>query len=205
MITLFQESVPFSNNRLDEKISKDGKYSNPVMMSYAFDTTIDSNIFETVVYLRNDDQSKYYKNVVIALMKENEGTPSIISGQVNINPLSLKLPGSAIAVGIDNAFEDFTYLSNILMQNTYMSTYHPVDNDGKVEVKLSYGYDEISNYNWENKKSAIIIPYVGTVNIPDMSYIPIRVRIKLLEEPNIVTLRDYFIDISYESEISVAG
>jgi hypothetical protein len=78
-ITVFQEERPFSNKKTIAEISTGTAYSNPVIMPISLDLTENSegNIFETVIYLRNNELDKYYRNVVVSLVKSTgDGTHS---------------------------------------------------------------------------------------------------------------------------------
>ena len=75
-LTLYQESVPFTNKRIPQPISVNGTFSNPVVMSFAFDFTICTNVLETIIYLRNDDANDYYRNIVVSLCKDDPAVPS---------------------------------------------------------------------------------------------------------------------------------
>lgn len=209
MITLYQEQTPFSNKRLDKQISKDALYTNPVIMPYAFNSTSEYNSLETVIYIRNNDPSKYYTNIVVALMTE-ETTDSISNstGAIYSSPASgiyLSLPSTSIPLVLDTVYESYVFTDDIRMTNKYKSNYVPVISNELIEIKFSYGYDELSNHEWSKKKSGLLIPYIGNSSLYDMSYIPIRMRVNFLSEPAIYTIRDYFIDISYEEELDVTG
>ena len=208
MITLYQEQTPFSNRRLDKKISQDKLYTNPVIMPYAFNSTSEYNSLETVIYIRNDDPSKYFTHIVVSLLKEESDNGSMSTGVITTNPASgtyLSLSSSTTPLYLENVYESYAAPTTINLTNKYMSNYLAVSFDELIEVKFSYGYDEVSNYEWSKKKSGLFIPYLGNSSLYDMSYIPIRMRINFLTEPSIFTMRDYFIDISYEEELVVTG
>ena len=71
-IQVFQEELPFSNKKTVASISTGGSYNNPVIIPISLDLTnnSDGNIFETVLYIRNDDISAYYNNIVISLVRD---------------------------------------------------------------------------------------------------------------------------------------
>lgn len=68
MIELYQELIPFSNNKNPNTVSENGTLSNPVLMSTSLDITSMYTTVESVIYIRNNDPTKYYKNVLISLM-----------------------------------------------------------------------------------------------------------------------------------------
>lgn len=203
MIKLFQELLPFSNKRLDKEISKDESYSNPVIIPFALDSTGGENILETVLYIRNNDQSKYYKNIVVSLMKEDatinpeDATGVIIPNQELVNYFNIN---NSTNIEFDIAYENFVLTENIYLLNRYKNNYVLIEEDDQISCKFSYGYEELSDLDWSYKKSVLLIPYIGNSSMSDMSYIPIRLRIKWKGTPNILTIRDYFIDISFEEE-----
>lgn len=207
MITLYQESVPFSNKMFDGKISKDQTHTNPVIIPYALNASLGENILETVIYIKNDDQSKYYKNVVISLMTEVGDTPIAASGTLNFADNNIKFSLNAQAdIPVDLAFEYPGELpSSVALNNSYMSTYIPVINDARAAVKFSYGYDELSLLKWENASSILLIPTIGTTGLGDTTYIPIRMRIVTGNISPLNTTRDYFIDISFSEEGNVGA
>lgn len=209
MITLYQEQIPLSNKRLEKQISQDGLYTNPVIMPYAFNSTSEYNSLETVIYIRNNDPSKYYTNIAVTLLKSIElEAYSLSTGIITNNPasgISLSLSTSESPIKLESAFETYNPPSTINLTNKYQSNYVPFSNDNFIDVKFSYGYDELSNYEWSKKKEGLYIPYIGNQSLYDMSYIPIRIKINFLQDPTIFTIRDYFIDISYEDEFDVTG
>src|ERR1035437_2254613 len=89
-ITMYQESIPFTNKRTTQPISGNSTYSNPVVMPFAFDFTVATNVLETVIYIRNDDANTYYRNVVITLCKDNlndtENNAAAYGQIINSNP-----------------------------------------------------------------------------------------------------------------------
>jgi len=206
MLTLFQESVPFTNKRLEQKISEDGNFTNPVILPFAFNSTSSYNSLESVIYLRNDNPLKYYKGIVVSLMKEVSGVSNYATGVVRKDTdIYLSVPSTEDKLYLESVYEGFTFTSNIILRNSYKTNYVPISNDGDIEVKFSYGYDELSNYSWSNRKSGLYIPYLGNSTLFDMSYKPIRLKINFLSNPSLFTIRDYFIDISYSEELDVVG
>jgi hypothetical protein len=224
MLNLFQELVPFSNKRLDKAVSSDGAYSNPVIMSFAFDFTVCSNILETVLYIRNDIQSDCYSNIVVSLMKEDKAiTPIASSGSLE-HRLSDNMPMFVVngfALPIGSSKEDpLVFATGVPLPGRFMSNYVPVqsnldpdtgnsiESDNKLSVKFSYGYDELSNIDWATKHSALCIPNIGYKSQPntnpfgtaDTSYHPVRMRMTWKSQSTLLTIRDYFIDVSYEKK-----
>ena len=208
MIKVFQESIPFSNKRLDYEISQDSAYTNPIIMPFCLDSTGGDNTLEVVFYIRNDSQSHFYTNVLITLMKEAQvqTTPTLNDAFINFDtgPALLSVNGYN-NIPVDIAYEGTLYNTGLTFASKYYSNYFPISAqtyslDNNVSVKFSYGYEEISELEWTNKNSALLIPSIGNSTMPDMSYIPIKMRIKWLTTPSILTIRDYFLDISYQSE-----
>lgn len=68
MIELYQELIPFSNNKNPNAVSQNGTLSNPVLLSTSLDITSMYTTVEGVIYIRNNDPTKYYKNVLVCLM-----------------------------------------------------------------------------------------------------------------------------------------
>jgi hypothetical protein len=207
MITMYQELIPLSNKMYDAPISKSSVYTNPVIIPFVFDTTGSENIMETVIYLRNDSQEQYYSNIVICLMKEGEGTPALTTGNINFSNLGRDVTFSLNGINDIKVEPAFLFsqsaTGSLPLTDQYMTTYIPVEDDGKVSVKLSYGYDELSFSEWESKSSIIAIPSIGTSGMADTSYIPIRMRMVWKDVPSLYTIRDYFIDVSYSMETTI--
>jgi hypothetical protein len=208
MIQLFQESIPFSNKRIDAPTSKDGSFLNPVIMPFAINTTLGSNTFETVIYIRNTSIENFYNDIVVSLMKEDSNI-----SETNITSGVLKTDHSTGIVKFSvNDYTDivispgFPYIGTQsaikVLDGKYQQNYMPVlpSTDAAVSVKFSYGYDELSNLDWDSTSPIIVIPMIGNQTTPDTSYIPIRMRLTFNETPSVFTIRDYFIDISYALE-----
>ena len=68
MIELYQELVPFTNEKTSARASQNEAYTNPVLMPLSFDVTSSYNTVETVLYLRNNDKDKFYNNIHICLL-----------------------------------------------------------------------------------------------------------------------------------------
>lgn len=224
MLNLYQELVPFSNKRLDKSISSSGAYSNPVIMSFAFDFTVCSNILETVLYIRNDSETTCYSNVVVSLMKIDKGisNPVATSGLINevqFNGLvpSININGTTMPLGYSVEQIPTIPAEGIPITSAYMSNYVPVLSDinpdsgnsiytdDKIGVKFSYGYDELSDVEWGTKHSALCIPTIGLKSTPEnpfgtsnTEYHAIRMRMTWKAQSTLLTIRDYFIDVSYE-------
>jgi hypothetical protein len=114
------------------------------------------------------------------------------------------LPGSIVtAMGTQYGKFYFTLNKkpNKAQSNVAITINKKTDND--INVKFSYGYDQISDYDWSNLNPILVIPSVGNSTTPDTSYIPIRVRIEWINPPSIYTIRDYFLDVSYSTEGNV--
>lgn len=342
-IQLFQEQIPFSNKRLDRPISNDGVFTNPVIAPFSFDFTTHVNTLECVIYIRNDSQEHYYKNIVVSLMKEDDEVASgpaegnIINHAINGPSFSLNShivpvgfsteaipaipgdPGIQILSAYDNKYVpvyDFEQLTSkiindywIISQNatwdtigefflkgpggplelvvggTWNYNYRPTEisltftnddivrtwslfdvsgneiatatdvnsgtlvpivyvdgggdayrlvcysegevsdivfytnavedaredkaailsSDVNLSAKFSYGYDELNEPNWDDAKSVLVIPTLGNTAMPDTAYHAIRMRIIWKSRSPLVTVRDYFIDISYEAEVPLGA
>lgn len=342
-IQLFQEQIPFSNKRLDKPISGDGVFTNPVIAPFSFDFTTYVNTLECVIYVRNNSQEHYYKNLTMCLMKED---PDVVSAPVEGNiindptngpsfslnsyivpvgfsteeaPVIPSAPGVQILGHYDAKYvpvydflqytskliNDYWIISlngvwdspgsfftkdpagplELVVGGTWNYNYRPttasitftddailrtwsifdtagneiatatdvgsgtqvpitfVDgggdayrlvsysegsisdinfyHDGIVDIKdqkadtlssdvslsakFSYGYDELNEPDWDDAKSVLVIPSLGNTNMPDTSYHPIRMRIIWKARSPLVTVRDYFIDISYEAEVALGA
>lgn len=222
MLNIFQELVPFSNKRLEKSISTNATFTNPVIMSWAFDFTICSNTLETVIYVRNDLSTDCYTNVIISLQKEDKSitNPVIANGVIdkfasNSSP-SYSINGYLAPLGFST--ETIPNIQQpIIIPGAYNSNYIPIlsdknpdtnaliETDDSLSVKFSYGYDEISAVDWISKNSILCITNIGTkgtvlnrLGMPDTSYHPIRMRITWKKQATLLTIRDYFIDVSYE-------
>jgi hypothetical protein len=316
MIQLFQESIPFTNKRVDSPVSQN-TFLNPVIMPFALNTTLGSNVIETVFYIKNTSVENFYEDIVVALMKEDtnlssslsngviytenstfaingykevpftlafdyQKTPNILDGQYqhkyvpvtesyiltdnfvtnttagsvfldsvtttgfNLQPgdmvygtniqegtkviavtgvyskqemaeMLLQIAGS---VAPDDAFDlnNDSYIDTLdgslmMQQMKKIELSKPVlvtepdakltikrASDTDIRVKFSYGYDQISDYDWSKLKSVLVIPTIGNSTTPDTSYIPIRMRIEWLTHPSIYTIRKYFLDVSYSTQ-----
>lgn len=222
-LTLYQEQIPFSNKKTDFPVSSNGKYINPVIMSFAFDFTICTNFLETVLYIRNDDINKWYKNIVITLCKSDN---SIVSPLPVIGVLKETLEdGPYFTIGdtekIPVSFSTETHLAipsaGYSLINQYTSDVIPVTDyvkpldgllvqtDDNINARFSFGYDELSNVEWQNKKPGLVIPYIGNRSLADTSYIPVRLRLLWKSASSLFTIRDYFIDVSYEAEAFIGA
>ncbi len=72
MIELYQELIPFSNNKNPNAVSQNGSLSNPILLSTSLDITSMYTTVEGVIYIRNNDPAKYYKNVMVCLMAPSQ-------------------------------------------------------------------------------------------------------------------------------------
>lgn len=326
MIQIYQESTPFTNKRVDSPVSSN-TFLNPIIMPFALNTTLGTNVVETVFYIKNNSVEHFYNDVVISLMREDSNlTTSLTSGIIsqdktkfNINsyvniPVSLAFGvqaasgtnwtpktlsgkyqhnyvpitecysptntfygntsvGSSIIRGISHSGLDlsvgdkiygasfptgtviteiagvytaadiqratdqmngvvpftseFDFDNNfiidsadvaqvvsdqkiITVSNEALVTQSTVafnttrSSDKDIRVKFSYGYDQLSDYDWSKLNNILVIPYIGNSTTPDMSYIPIRMRIEWLNSPSIYTIQKYFLDVSYSTEGAVS-
>lgn len=217
-LTLFQEQIPFSNKKTDYPISSGGKYINPVIMSFAFDFTICTNFLETVLYIRNDDINRYYKDVVITLCKIDKsvvalspvlGTlketlddgPYFEIGSQPMVPVTFSTETHATVPSAGIALIN-QYSNDVIPITDYVDKFTglPVWTDDNINARFSFGYDELSNVEWTNKKPGLVIPYIGNKGQADTSYIPVRLRLLWKSASSLFTIRDYFIDVSYGGE-----
>ena len=215
-LTIFQETIPFSNERLDQPSSQGGLYTNPIIMPLSFDVVQYTNTLEVVFYIRNNDISKYYNNVLVYLAKKdmNISDPNL-SRTVLLNTLvengvtKYKAEFRTDNSGATNNFKELFFTSNSETLVTYnnkeiigVNRFEvPIDTAyADIDVKFSYGYDELSNVDWEDMKEALVITKIGNSSMPDTSYLPIRMRITLNTNTLSYTLRDYSIGIVYENE-----
>lgn len=203
MITLYQEQIPFSNKILEKSISTNGQFTNPVIMPFSLDFTSYNNCLETVVYLRNDSQEHYYKNVVVSLMKLTDNSDVDTNMTLTFGPVVPSFSLNGITGQGAYAYE--CSVSGTATISGYKAGYSVVKEDNDLSVKFSYGYDEISNAMWAGKRPVLVIPTIGTQGTPNLQYIPIRMRLNWKQPPTLLTIRDYFIDVSYESENNVTG
>lgn len=213
-ITLYQESIPLSNKRVTNPISQNNSYTNPVIMSYAYDGTVAVNVLETVLYIRNDEPNKYYRNIVVTLMKSSGDPAALANGIIkNVTGIGPCLQLGPLSVPASWSVEQPPILpeNGVYLANKYNLDSTPIldfidangvrqSSDENVSVKFSFGYDELSNAEWQLQKDALIIPTVGNMSMPDTSYIPVRMRMYWKSVATLATVRDYFIDVSYEQE-----
>ena len=212
-LTIFQESIPFSNERLEQEVSQNGTYNNPIVMPLSFDIVQYSNTVETIFYLRNDDTRYYYENVAIYLArkKTTRTSPNDPNDQAEISKAT---PGDPLFINMPIVENGNTELQSIMA--SYSSDIIPsfttplhgvkryeelIGTDGtsnEIFPRFSFGYDELSNIDWSLKQPGLIIAGIGNTNMPDTSYIPIRLRIEIkMEALPVYTLRDYSIGIAY--------
>lgn len=208
MITLYQELIPLSNKMYEAPISN-STYTSPVIIPFIYNSVGSESIMETVIYLRNNSQEHYYKDIVVTLMKESGTNPVDSSAVISMdNPsspiMSLNAASGSNAINLElvNVYSP-AVIGSITLQNKYKNTYIPVVEDDNVTVKFSYGYDELSFNSWAQKKSGLLIPQIGTSGGADLSYHEIRMRMTWKGTPTAFTIRDYFIDISYSTEVTI--
>ena len=203
-LNVFQEQIPFTNQRVTNAVSS-GNYYNPIVMPLSFDVVNYRNFIETVFYIRNDSPITYYNDVLVSLVTINSGVASNVAS-------SLTAPNGTPADTIMFNFDGNTYkvsssseVIDAAMNITslsFPSTYSFVspdnaNNASDIRVKFSYGYDELSESAWEAQNEMLYIPAIGNLNTPDTSYIPIRMRIELLGNNPLYTIRNYSLDVSY--------
>lgn len=224
-LELYQEIIPFTNEKMPNPVSTGNSFSNPVVMPLSFDVTSIYNTVESVIYIRNDDKDKYYTNVAVMLMApKDEFADNAISGATytigsvtatSSNTIVIKDSNGSAKMAVDTEFtsEIPPSLPITFNQETWFdgntNTMVPISgingnklssiNSSLTDVKFSYGYDEVSELEWKNKKSSIIINNIGTSTAPDNSYIPIRIRLWLNNE-SLFTLKKYAINICYSTE-----
>jgi hypothetical protein len=208
MINLYQEQIPFSNKVLDKSISMNGAYTNPVIMPFALDFTAYNNSLETVMYIRNDAVDKYYKNVVVSLMTaplNSSEAPS--TGTITYTDVysTFNLNGTDHSATVAQISTTVVPTGTAVVTGMYKAGYNLVDT-GDLTVRFSWGYSELSGAMWATKRPVLVIPSLGVPGAPNTQYIPIRMRMSWRQNPpTMLTIRDYFIDISYGSELRVTG
>lgn len=228
-LELYQEIIPFTNEKMPYPVSTGNSYSNPVVMPLSFDVTSVYNTVESVIYIRNNDKDKYYRNVLITFMAPKEefddGNVSTVTYNIgsvtctSANELIIKDDITDLRHIVDIEFTSeippesnfsfnlgtwFDGTSNAMLPVSGADPYiiSPL-NSSISDVRFSYGYDEVSELEWANKKHGIVIPWIGTSGMPDNSFIPIRLRIWLNSE-SLFTLKKYAINVSYDAEIAIA-
>lgn len=222
-IEIYQEVIPFSNQKTKYPISENNTLTNPIVMPLSFDTTSQSNTVETVLYIRNNDKDVYYSYVYIGLMMPIADYDTSMSSY-NIGKIEYTSGGELKIYNDSNSHEfssdieiiTSSAMSGLLALNTWndgivtnmlpysnrytLSSISPIK-----KVKFSYGYNEVSEYDWINqKKDGLIIQSIGSSSSPDISYIPVRMRIYLNGFGTQFTLNDYSLNIAYGSEGSVS-
>lgn len=213
-LELYQESVPFSNKRLDQKASTDGNFTNPVVVPFSFDFTSALNSLECVIYIKNTSTEFRYENVIVSLMEEPTVAATAAHATISddgSDNITFSLSGTDVRVGFsveDNPLtggQQFSLISDPdTDKNGYYDSYIPVgDSHNKLNVRFSYGYDEISGVDWNTKGNVLIIPNIGTTGIPDTSYHPVRIRIDWRDRTELFTVRDFFLDISYQNKLAI--
>lgn len=214
-LTLYQESIPFTNKRIPEPTSTGGTFFNPVVMSFAFDFTVCTNVLETVIYIRNDDANDYYRNVIVTLCKDDPAVTSPVSAYgimkrtAELGPYlevagRFNVPATWSVEQAPTLPDQGTYITGMYTtQSMPILDYTDINGDlqstdENITSKIAYGYDDLSNVEWEAKRSALFIPSIGNISHPDTSYLPIRLRINWKKASSLFTIRNYYIDISYE-------
>lgn len=214
-LKLYQESIPFTNKRVAQPISGNSTFSNPIVMSFAFDFTVCTNVLETVLYIQNSDANNYYRNVIVTLCKDDPliSSPTPIFGvmKTSVSLGAFLDLGGRFSVPATYSVEQPPTIpdAGIYVVNSYTNKTIPVSDyvddtgtyittDENITARFSYGYDELSSVEWEKKRSALFIPSIGNISQPDTSYIPIRLRMNWKKASSLFTIRDYYLDISYE-------
>lgn len=239
MIELYQELIPFSNNKNPDAVSQNGTLSNPIIMPLSLDVTSMYTTVEAVIYIRNNDPTKWYKNVLVSLMAParfldlttqtdqygnqcpadqfeiksiyyDAATSHLnMVDDSNINRIRIPVTYCSEMLPTDSISDILTYDKALWFDGRTNSSYLPCDTtlakSGVAKrVYLSYGYDELSQSYWDEQLSTIIIPSIGNANMPDTSYIPIRIRIDIQQNSTILSsLSDYAINIMYEREYNI--
>jgi hypothetical protein len=231
MIELYQELVPFTNEKSSHEASKDGAYTNPIVAPLSFDVTSAFNTVETVLYIRNTDKDKYYNNVHICLLAPTEAANDIYE----VQPFSLNSVILSTTNGVTTTlFKNANPLTKFILDTEYCSEVDPVPsitllmstidtsmcnslfplsgistpdytisqvNSEVIDVRFSFGYDEVSENNWQTKKRSLVIPAIGNQYTPDNSFIPVRMRLYLNQNyGDMLTLRKYSIHLAYGYE-----
>ena len=207
-LTVFQEQIPFTNQRVSNQVSS-GTYYNPIVMPLSFNVIDNKNYVEVVFYIRNDDRTKYYSNVFVSLVKTGwivQEPPLYLvnsagDGIITMNPQYFTEPMYYLSY----SKESFPILEDMHMTFSNDYTFVNQYTDSNIDVKFSYGYDELSNVNWSLQHEMLLIDKIGNSTMYDLSYIPIRMRIELKTNTPVYTLRDYSLDITYQHELTVTG
>jgi hypothetical protein len=232
-LELFQELIPFSNEKSNFATSGNGTFTNPIVMPLSFDVASAANTVETIFYIRNNDKDKYYKNVLVTLMapQSDFNDPTISTRTANANnitltatntsnvkvtlyypvgdphPVDLEYSSELLSGGNLNAtvnistWFDNTSTANIPISGETGFTLSQVSSD-ILDVRFSYGYDEVSELNWLSKKHGVLIPSIGNNTLPDNSFIPIRIRMYINGNGSLYTMRKYALNLSYEAEMT---
>lgn len=209
MIELYQELVPFTNEKSGHKASEDGAYTNPIVAPLSFDVTSAFNTVETVLYIRNTDKDKYYNNVHICLLAPTEA----FNDEIETQSFALNSVIVSTTNGVTTTlFKTATPTTKFILDTEYCSEVAPSPsitlsmstfdsgmcnslfplslisspdytisqvNSEVIDARFSLGYDEVSENNWKLKSSSLIIPAIGNQTTPDNSFIPVRMRLYL--------------------------
>ena len=199
-LNIFQEQTPFTNQRVSNAVSS-GNYYNPIVMPLSFDVVNYRNFIETVFYIRNDSPIIYYNDILVSLVTINSGTANSVNSSLTAPNGTIKFGFNGNEYNVSSASEVIPHDMNITSLS-FPSTYDFVSpsnshNSSDIRVKFSYGYDELSESAWETQNEMLYIPSIGNIHTSDTSYIPIRMRIELLGNNPIYTIRNYSLDISY--------
>lgn len=205
-ITVFQEQVPFTNQKVPGQVSS-GTYYNPIVMPLSFNVVSYQNFVEVVFYIRNNDPTKYYKDILCSLVTIGTTTGTMPSS-VNFytNGITIEINGNPNQIYKVSSSSEVNPTSGSVTDLVFPANYGFVspgnsDNNSNVNVKFSYGYDELSMIDWNSQNEILYIPNIGNTTTYDMSYIPIRMRIQLLTQNPLYTTRNYSLDVTYGQEI----
>lgn len=229
MIELYQELVPFTNEKTTYKASTNDAFTNPILMPLSFDVTSSYNTVETVLYIRNNNKDKFYTNVHVCLLAPiaYSNTPTnftpdtvLVSFAVS-GAKTLFKQGSTTKYEVDTEYGIDTYPANFnlympTIDSTIGQTLVPFSgisspnytisqvNSEVLDARFSLGYDEVSEKGWLTKSHSVIIPSIGNSTMPDNSYYPVRMRLTLNNNyGDMLTLRNFSVHIAYASEGNV--
>lgn len=203
MIKVFQQGSPFLANRNTIAISEDSTNKNPIVPSHSLDKTT-YNTYETVLYIQNDDPTKFYDYLTICALKKVGATTGYDT---------LTVGGSTITTTTNNILAEQTTktipcehivtseysrdISPITIIDQIPNTHRILQDDSIVSIKLAYTNNELSPASWNDKTSCLVLSSLGNPNIPETSYIPIRIRITDTSYNNFLSNSDYSIFIGW--------
>jgi hypothetical protein len=230
MLEVYQELIPFTNDKGEFPVSSDEDFSNPILMPASFDVSSSYNTVETVIYVRNSNKDKYYKNIHICLLApyayfDTESlfnfTPYNAEYDSAVNRVKFKDSGNFVKFELPVEYSSELSSANFAFSRSTINiaeigiSYMPfttysansiVEMNSRIkDVRFSVGYDEIPESVWKNSKSqSIILPSIGNTFMQDNSYIPVRMRMWLNGSySSMLTVRDCAIHIMYSEEGAV--